>query len=216
MTLPIFLTNILQLTPLDGPNTTFVVPNNATWVDQLYFGQPGFGPTVALAGCALTGGSNVISVLSTSGIQLGMMISPAPGLPNGGYVGSITSSTQLTCVDGTGLAVNATGSMPSAFLTFMAPPLSLVGIIFIANLRKTAKDTRVWLTAQTGDNSMINQGTQGLLSFNVPIAQMGTVPADNYVMDILASGDGYTINLMAGGPSPVTITGGISDVLLQS
>lgn len=205
------MTNVLLLPQIDGPNTSFAVSNNADWVDAMYFGQPGYGAPIALSGCTLATGSNIIGVSSTAGIQPGMSISPAPGLASGGYVGAITSATNLSVVDSGGGILNATASTVAAYLTFSAPPLDLSGIQFIANLRPATGSTRIFLTAQTLDGTMINFGWDGILRFNVPLSLMQQVSPGNYVLDILAMADNYNINLMQNGPASVLVNLGISD-----
>jgi hypothetical protein len=207
-------TNILSLPKIDGANTSFFVPNNSDWLDSMYFSQPGFGPPVPLQGCILTASSNLIGVPSALGIQPGMQISATPGLIGGGYVGAIPSTTTLTCVSMAGSPILATASTPEATLTFNPAPLDLSGISFIASLRQSISDERIFLTAQTADSTMLNFGVTGVLGFNVPAGAILPVPVGAYVMDILAIADGHVVNMMPQVPAAVTIAFGISDASL--
>ena len=209
------MTNILLMPQIDGSQTSFAIFNNADWVDNLYFTAPGYGPALTLTGCSLASGSNNIAVPSTLGIQPGMAIAPTPGLPNGAFVGAITSLIQLTAVSSAGTPVNATATTVVATLTFGPPPLDLSNINFLANLRtQSGNVAQIWLTAKTADGSMNNGGLTGVLSFNVPSSVMQSVPAGTYALDILAMADGRTVNLMANGPASVIVSQGISDAAL--
>jgi hypothetical protein len=209
------MTNIRSLPQIDGANTSFVVSNNAAWLDSMYFGAPGFGPPIVISGCSTTAGSNVITVptlIGSSLVQPGMQISSSPGLPSASYVGNVPTATTFTIVDINGNALTATATTAELTVTFNPPPLDLSGIGFVANLRLVAGSTQVFLVAQTGNGTLTNGAKLGTLSFNVPRSIMQSVPPGSYVMDIIAADPLYVINLMAKAPASVTVMSGVADI----
>jgi hypothetical protein len=210
-------TQILLLPKIDGLNTEFVVPNNADWLDGMFFSAPGFTGVVLLT-VSLTVGSNIGTAASVQGLVPGMLISPVPGIPQGTYIGAVPTTTTFTMVNGSGSPVNATVTDAEAEVSFEPIPLDLSGIQFVANLRTTQGGPQNFLTAQTADNTMINGQLAGTLAFNVPRlprtlngANMSMVPPGTYQLDIIAIADGYTINLMPESPATVIVTPGVTD-----
>ena len=100
-------------------------------------------------------------------------------------------------------------------------PLDITGISFRAQLRATAADAQVLLDISTTNSLFVVDGQLGQLAFAVPEFapagaatpyQMAGLPAGiTGVMDIIASGDGQTINLgQYGGPFEVAISTGVT------
>lgn len=93
--------------------------------------------------------------------------------------------------------------------------IDLTGIDFVATMRTTDQSPLILLrcTTFTGDNTLINQGANGTLQFNVPAVIMAQLPGDtSAVMDIVAydSLTGATINLCETAPAQIKITQGIT------
>ena len=126
-------------------------------------------------------------------------------------IGTVASSTSITLASSAGgTPVNATATDPEANLTINPLPLDLTGITFTCEARKTVADPQAWITATT-PTTMLNGGTSGQLSFNVPKASLVSVQPGPYVMDIVASGDGHTVNLFQKtGPASLTVTQGVT------
>ena len=203
-------TNILSLAQFAGTETSFSVTQNADWNDSVFFASPG-AVAVSMTG-SITSGSNVVTVVATTGIIPGMVIEPTPGIISGVFVGAVSSITQFTMVDANGQAVNATDTNVAAKLNFTPFPLDITGIEFKAELRALVGGNEVYLIAQTSDGTLVNGGASGLLTFAVPQETLAKVFPGDYVMDILAIADGKTINLhRSQGPATVTITAGVTN-----
>jgi hypothetical protein len=74
------------------------------------------------------------------------------------------------------------------------PQLDLTGIEFEMEVRRHATDHEVILSASTR-NRKLEVGTPpdvGFLVIKVPVEEMRTKPADDYVADIVATADGFT------------------------
>jgi hypothetical protein len=205
------MTNILLLPQFDGSQSSFAVSTNSDWTDSIFFSAPGSpSAPINLVG-QITSGSGTIVVTSTIGLVPGQPIYQSPGIPAGAYIGAITSATNLTMVNGSGAGITATQSNGEAGLTFQPIPLDLTGIGFRAHVRNSVSGTQVFVLAQTSDNTMINGGTAGTLSFNVPYTVIQKMPPANYVMDILAIADSHQINMFQKkGPATVTVSQGVS------
>ena len=74
--------------------TTFVINSAATALGSAGTGF-GFAMPVALNGLATTNANGSITVLSTVGLSVGMLVS-GPGIPSGSTVGAITDATHFT------------------------------------------------------------------------------------------------------------------------
>ena len=114
-------------------------------------------------------------------------------------------------VDGNNIAVNATVSEAQAALTLAPLPLDLTGITFTAQFRQEVGGTEVFMTIGTSDNTILNSGTAGMIGFNVMAAQVETdLNPGTYVMDMVAQGDGHTINIFSQGPASVIVNQGVT------
>jgi hypothetical protein len=208
------MTNILVLPQFSVG--AFTIANNAAWLDSIYFGAPGFPSPFMITGCSTTSGSNVVTVpitIGTVGIGPGMQVSgTAQGFPPASYVGQVLSLTTFTLVDSVGNLINATATNAEVTVTFNPPPLDLTGISFAAGLRASSSSKQVFLVMQTGNNTLVNGGKLGTLSFNVSRSRMQSVPAANYVMDLLATDGTVTINLFQQAPATVTVLAGVADI----
>lgn len=210
------MTNILLLTKFNGPGTSFSVNNNEDWTDEITFlfsGYPQLSPIQIVA--AIVSGTNIVTVAastSTSSLIAGMPIVQIPGIPNDAFIGTVTSNSAFTMVDGQGNPLDATASNPNVALTIKPLPLDLTGIKFTADLRLSPQNPQVLLALSTVNGTLINGEVNGTLSFSVPAAQMFGVPAATYVMDIVATADNHTINLCEGGPATVTVLQGVTGV----
>lgn len=206
------MTNILSLPQIDGSATSFAITTNGAWLDSLFFAAPGTPPTAVEVVGAITSGSPNVTVGSTAGIVSGMPIAPSYGVPVGAIVGTIASSTQFAMVNSAGSAVNATQNDAAAALILMPAPLDLTGIAFKAELRDRAGSPNLFLTAQTADGSLLNGGTLGTLAFNIPTPAptLANLAAGTYALDIIATADGYTVNLFQNGPAAVVVTPGVT------
>jgi hypothetical protein len=91
-----------------------------------------------------------------------------------------------------------------------ATPIDLTGIAFSANMRAAAGGNDVYLQLSTANGTLVNGGVTGKLSFNVPVTTMAALLPGNYVIDVLATADGHTINLYQSGPATVTVDEGIT------
>jgi hypothetical protein len=213
MPLPVH-TNILQLPQLNGAATQFMLARNADWADQIFFGAPGFTAATSMANCSLSATSNTVSVPSTTSLSPGQPIQATPGIPLGAYVGTIVSTGLFQMVDVYGAPLAATATVPNTTLIFLPIALDLTGIFFISSLRIADWSKQILLTAQTADNTMINGGKNGTVTFNVPRAKVATVAAGIYVVDLLAVDSYHTINLFAGGAAAASVVNGIADATL--
>ena len=207
------MTNIQFLPGIDGANTSFSISRNADWLDDLDFVAPGsMQQPLTIQNVSFTSGLNILSNVSTNTLLPGMPIAQQPGIPAGALVGAITSTTTLTMVDSNGFALNATATNANASITFNPVPLDLTGINFISSIRAPTGTTRVYLTAQTADGTMLNGKTNGTLSYNVPATKVVAVPAGVYVVDIIAYDTVNVVNLFPSGPASITVVDGPTTV----
>ena len=202
------MTNILQL-PRLGAQSSFALARNSDWLDTMFFAAPGSPPSALSLTGAIVSGSNTVTVPSTAGLIPGMPIAPIPGVPAGAYVGVIASTT-FTMVNLAGTAVNATVSDAEAQFSIEPLPLDLTGIAFTAQWRSAVGGSEVFLTLQTADGSLVNGGPTGTLAFNVPESAFANIIAATYVMDIIATADGHTINLFPEGPASIVLSEGVT------
>ena len=214
------MTNVLLLPMLSGSGTSFEITNNSDWNDSIFFGALN-SPTkpIQMVGQTVSG-SNVITVANTTGLVPGQPITETAGIPAGAFIGALTAATTLTMVDSVGSNLNSNLSNVVANLTFQPVPLDLTGISFVSNLRPFTNSSESYLTIQTSDGTYNNGGPTGVLSVDIPYLIDG-VPnpkiaglfPGTYVMDIIAEGDGATINLFPLGPATVTVLDGVTDPL---
>jgi hypothetical protein len=90
-------------------------------------------------------------------------------------------------------------------------PLDLTGIVFHMQVRPAAGNPVVVLDLSTNNNTLINGGTNGLLSWLVPKSpSIEQLTPGSYVADLIAEADGATINLCQAGPLTVTVVEGLT------
>lgn len=108
----------------------------------------------------------------------------------------------------------ATNADLRAALTFTqagsSAPLDLTGIAFHMQVRLASDLTEIALDLSTANGLLINGGTNGLLSWLVPAAQLAQIAPGSYVADLIASGDGAVVNLCQGAPMAVTVVEGVT------
>jgi hypothetical protein len=207
------MTNIQFLPGIDGSNTSFTIARNADWLDDISFVAPGsLQQPLTIQNVSFVSGSNILTNVSTNTLFPGMPISPQSGIPIGALVGAITSTTTLTMVDSNGFALNATANNTNASVTFNPVPLDLTGINFISSIRAPNDTTRIYLTVQTADGTMLNGKTNGILSYNVPSTKVGAVPSGSYLVDIIAYDTVNVVNLFPSGPASITVVDGVSTI----
>jgi hypothetical protein len=211
------MTNIMLLPQMDGTQSSFAVTNNGDWVDTICFTSPGSTSTPLPVLGVTTAASNTFTVsptinaaISTVGLVPGMPFAAYPGFPLGGFVGAVLSSTQVTLVDGNGNPLNSTIGDAEINVTFEPLVLDITGIRFRAHLRPSIGSPTLWLGLDTTTGSLINGGTSGLLSFNVPQSTMALVPPQTHVLDILAIADNRVFNVFPNAPCNVVVTQGIT------
>jgi hypothetical protein len=88
--------------------------------------------------------------------------------------------------------------------------IDITGITFVANMRAEVTGSEVFLNMTTDNGLLINGGIVGSLSFLVMASQMALIDPGTYVMDIVATGDGATVNLFPEGPATVTVSEGVT------
>lgn len=204
-------TNILALPAFDGSGTSFAIARNADWFDSIFFGAPNSPPGPLDMIGQIVNASNVVTVTSTEGLIPGLPINAVPGISDFAYVGEISSATQFRMVDITGVPLPATINDAQTKLVFQPLPLDLTGIAFRAELRSSEADEQVFLVMGTADGTMLNGGADGTLGFNVPRANLAHLSPRSYVMDVVATADGHTINMFPVGPCSVTVVSGVTD-----
>jgi hypothetical protein len=202
-------TNVLLL-PAFSNQSSFTVANNADWKDGIMFAAPGSVGAPITVTAALTQASATV-IASTLALTPGMPIAIAPGIPGGAFVGSVFDAQTFQMVDSAGNPLNATLTDDNVALTINPVPLDITGIEFRAQVRALAGGNDVYLTADTADGTFVNGGTNGILLFQIPASSMNRVRAGSYVMDIVAEGDGNTINLFPVGPAAVNVVQGITN-----
>jgi hypothetical protein len=208
------MTNVLLL-PKFGPQTAFAVVNNADWLDSIMFTAPGQpGASFELL-CQINSGQSVVTVTDSNQANVdllipGLPVQVAPGIPQGCYVGGISSTNQFVLVNAGGTPVNATITDHLANLTFQPLPMDISGITFEANMRSEVGDAQVYLALTTLGTNFVNGGIIGTLSFNVPHTVMQRLRPGSYVLDIVAIADGVTINLFPDGPASVLVKQGVT------
>jgi hypothetical protein len=205
------MTNVLLL-PAFSSQSAFAVVNNADWNDGILFCAPTSPTLPIMLVCSYTAGLPTVNCGATSQLVTGMPIAIAPGIPGGAFVGSILDAANFTMVDVNGIPLNATMTEAAAALTFNPIPLDITGISFRAQVRAMAGGNDVYLDISTNDGTMINGGSDGVLLFKVPALSMMKIDAGSYVMDILAFGDGNTMNLFPQGAAALTVNDGITEV----
>jgi len=89
-------------------------------------------------------------------------------------------------------------------------PLDLTGIAFHMQVRLASDETQIGLDLSTDNGLLINGGTNGLLSWLVPAAQLAQVAPGAYLADLVAAADGAIVNLCQSGPLTVTVSAGVT------
>ncbi len=89
-------------------------------------------------------------------------------------------------------------------------PIDLSGIAFHQQIKAASDPSTILLDLSTANGLLINGGTNGTLSWLVPVAQMELVAAGAYIADLVASDGIDTVNLFAGGPATVTVNQGVT------
>lgn len=90
-------------------------------------------------------------------------------------------------------------------------PLDLTGIEFRGQMRPATDSPVVALEVKTADMTIVNSGTDGMLTWNVPALMFDGMEAGDYVFDLLAFGDGHVINLFEkAGAAAVTVNEGVT------
>jgi hypothetical protein len=203
------MTNVLNL-PLMA-NLAFEITRDADWLDSLFFSAPGSPQAIITMIGSIIQGNSAITVTTAAGLVPGQPIAPGGGIPGGAYVGSIPAAGTVQMVNIAGNALNALETNATVSLSFEPVPLDLTGIEFRSMLRSAEGDAQVFLEMSTAEGTMVNGGLSGVLSWNVKQPQLAQVAAAQYVLDILAAGDGNTINLLPGNPAQVTLSDGVTD-----
>jgi hypothetical protein len=204
-------TNLLSL-PYFSSQAIFEIAQNADWLDAIFFVAPGSPPAPLTITGSITSGSNTVTVASAAGIVPGQPIVPVPGIPTSAFVGAIPTPTTFTIVNSTGGTLNATATDAEASLTFEPLPLDLTGISFAAEVRNTVGNPQVFLLVQTSDGSFFNSGTSGILSFKIPATKIQYIPVGSYVIDIVATANGQTVNLFPEGPATLIVIEGVTAI----
>ena len=166
--------------------TTFVI-NSATSVAASGGTGTGFAMPVALNGLSTVAASGTITVLSTTGLQVGMLVS-GPGIPSGSTVGGITNSTQFVlggAVTAVATTSAGTGVAGESYFAKISTPLTISGLIEQYAVQLGANIT---LTNSTdmlrivGGGLIMNGATAPVISGNGTL-RFGTLasPADAYV-----------------------------------
>jgi hypothetical protein len=94
-----------------------------------------------------------------------------------------------------------------AFVDANNNPIALDGIAFTSELRATAGDATVWVSAGTATSDLVTTSGQNTLKWNVLAARMGKVAPGTYVFDAIGTADGHTRELVTG---TLTVTQGIT------
>jgi hypothetical protein len=192
-------------------NLSFEITRDADWLDSLFFSAPGSPQAIITMIGSIIAGNSAITMTTAAGLVPGQPIAPGGGIAVGAYVGSIPTVGTVQMVDINGNPLNALGTNAAVSLSFEPLPLDLTGIEFRSMLRSAEGDAQVYLETSTAEGTMINGGQSGVLSWNVKQPQMADVRAGDYVLDILAYGDGNTVNLLPGDPAQVTLSDGVTD-----
>jgi hypothetical protein len=205
------VTNILSLPQLNGAQTQFIISNNADWRDSIAFAAVGSPPPSGLMiGSVIVGQSIITGLSATSNIVAGMPISQTFEIPAGVFVGEVLSTTSVSMVNIVGVSVNALATNPQANIYFQPVPLDITGIFFWMELRTAVGNIQPWLNISTVSGLLVNGGTTGVLAWNVPSAYLLNLPITTYYADLIAEGDGVTVNLFQAGPCTVQIVQGIT------
>ncbi len=93
-----------------------------------------------------------------------------------------------------------------------SPPaaIDLTGIGFRMQVRLASDLTQIGLDLGLDDGGLIAGGAAGTLMIWSPKEANRTLAAGAWVADLLAEGDGLTINLFSSGPLAVTVVQGIT------
>jgi hypothetical protein len=101
--------------------------------------------------------------------------------------------------------------------TFVVPspsgvPLDLTGLSFQSELRLTAIDPNIKLTASTAAGTMTGGDATGIVGWAIPFATMKNLAAGSYVLDIVGTeiSSGNMKSLFETGPAIVTILQGVT------
>ncbi len=115
--------------------------------------------------------------------------------------GSMTIVTNADFLQAWGFTV--AGSSP-------ATPIDLTGIDFRMQVRAAADPTVIGLDLGLANGGLISGGAAGTLTVWSPRAANAALAPGDWLADLLAEGDGLTINLFSGGPMTVTVIRGIT------
>jgi hypothetical protein len=103
---------------------------------------------------------------------------------------------------------------PLLFADVNGNPVDLSGITFKFALKASATAAQTFLSlssfSNTGPPPLINGGANGTLQFAVPYAMLQNILPGLYVGDLIAEGDGITLNLFGEAPMLVTVVQGIT------
>lgn len=90
-------------------------------------------------------------------------------------------------------------------------PIDLTGLTFRITIRQNADDVITILELSTTDGTLLNGGTNGVITFNVPALTLLRLSAGDYVMDLIARNEaGTTVNLFMIAPAKLTLTQGVT------
>ena len=92
-----------------------------------------------------------------------------------------------------------------AFYDNSMNPLSLDGIAFKMTMRHVIDDATAPISASTTDGDLVTSGN--VFNFNIPLADMSTVPIADYVMDVIGIADGHQRIIIQGA---VTVFEGVT------
>jgi len=173
---------------VNANGTTFVINSAATALGSAGTGL-GFAMPVALNGLATTNANGSITVLSTVGLSVGMLVS-GPGIPSGSTVGAITDATHFT-LGASALAsattTGGTGVAGESYFSKITAATAISGLIeqyavqLGANLTLTNSTDMLRITG--GGLIMNGSGTTGPIISGAGTLSFGTLagPGDAYV-----------------------------------
>ncbi len=167
----------------------FSVVKGAGWYDTILFTAPGSPAVQAVAGALVAGSSTVTGLLASAVVALvpGQVVTSV-GVPAGTTIASVPSSTSIVLSAPATVTMRRQPHRPT-------DTAGSTGISFELQVRPTSSSPVLSLDVSTAAGTIINGGAVGQINFNVPPAAFANIPAGTYSADLVAKGDGITLNL---------------------
>lgn len=110
------------------------------------------------------------------------------------------------------LVTNADWRFSVQFVETASPstPVDLTGISFEGQVRSSVSSVQKLLDISTAAGTLVNGGTNGMLTFAVPKSLFCNLPPGSYVFDLVATASDGVVNLYGGSPATLIVSEGVT------